>query len=592
MRISMLSKDEFNLLYYVLKNPNAKQREMAEAVKLSLGKTNSVYALLKREGYISEDSGQVTGNGMAALKPYKVENAIILAAGFASRCAPLSYERPKGLFTIKGEVLIERQIKQLIEKGIKEIYVVVGYKKELFFYLEQKYGVHIIVNSEYTVRNNLSSVYAAKKYFGNSYICYSDNYLNVNGYEQYVYESYYAAMYSKEYTDEYVIKFDKNGMIRQYYQGDENSWYQMGEMYFDRDTAKHFLELMEKEYEYPSIYDMKIDDFYIRHLSSLDIYIKQYPENAFLEFDTVSDIKKFDNMFIQNMGENIISIICDVLKCTDDEIVNVQQIKRGLTNTIFSFECRGNKYIYRYPGSGTSKIIDRFHEADAQKKAKEVGLDPSLVAADPEKGWKICHFIENVPFDYDDNGDELRGIEFIRNMHSGPKHKLGWEFNMVERAREIQNRVSVDYYNAFEHFSEFREMVEHLYEVVQKDGVEFEMCHNDACSNNILLGKNGVYLIDWEYAGDNDPAADIASFIINNDYSYEDVDRILETYFERPLTEAELRHYYGYIAISSYFYFSWAIYMESTGHDVGNFSYLWFKYANHYGNEALERYAA
>ena len=143
----MLSKDEFNLLYYVLKNPNAKQRDMAEAINLSLGKTNSVYTLLKKEKYISEDDGKVTDNGIAALRPYKVENAIILAAGFASRCAPLSYERPKGLFTIKGEILIERQIKQLIEKGIKKIYVVVGYKKELFFYLEQEYGVHIIVNS-------------------------------------------------------------------------------------------------------------------------------------------------------------------------------------------------------------------------------------------------------------------------------------------------------------------------------------------------------------------------------------------------------------------------------------------------------------
>lgn len=38
---------------------------------------------------------------------------------------------------------------------------------------------------------------------------------------------------------------------------------------------------MDKEYDYPSIYDMKIDDFYIRHLSCLDIYIKRYPENAF-----------------------------------------------------------------------------------------------------------------------------------------------------------------------------------------------------------------------------------------------------------------------------------------------------------------------
>ena len=202
----------------------------------------------------------------------------------------------------------------------------------MFFYLEKKYGVKLIINTEYTVRNNLSSVYAAKKYFGNSYICYSDNYLNVNGFETYVYESYFAGMYSEKYIDEYVINFDKKGLIKQYYLGDANCWYQMGEMYFDTNCAQKFLELMDREYDYPSIYDMKIDDFYIRHLSCLDIFIKKYPKNAFLEFDTVADIKRFDNKFVQNMGENILTNICDVLDCSDEEILHIHQIKRGQTN--------------------------------------------------------------------------------------------------------------------------------------------------------------------------------------------------------------------------------------------------------------------
>lgn len=53
-------------------------------------------------------------------------NAIILAAGKSSRFAPFTYERPKGLFRVKGEILIERQIEQLREAGVTGIYVVVG----------------------------------------------------------------------------------------------------------------------------------------------------------------------------------------------------------------------------------------------------------------------------------------------------------------------------------------------------------------------------------------------------------------------------------------------------------------------------------
>ena len=58
-----------------------------------------------------------------------------MAAGLSSRFAPISYERPKGTLKVRGEILVERQIRQLHEVGITNIALVVGYKKEYFFYL-------------------------------------------------------------------------------------------------------------------------------------------------------------------------------------------------------------------------------------------------------------------------------------------------------------------------------------------------------------------------------------------------------------------------------------------------------------------------
>ena len=74
----------------------------------------------------------------------KVDNAIIMAAGTASRFAPLSYEKPKALISVRGEVLIERQIRQIKEAGIEEIAIVTGYKAQAFEYLKEKFGVHLI----------------------------------------------------------------------------------------------------------------------------------------------------------------------------------------------------------------------------------------------------------------------------------------------------------------------------------------------------------------------------------------------------------------------------------------------------------------
>ena len=79
----------------------------------------------------------------------KVRHAVILAAGAATRFVPLSLEQPKGLYTVNGQALIDRQIEQLLEAGIKDITVVLGYKKEMFAYLAPKYGVRLIDNPEY-----------------------------------------------------------------------------------------------------------------------------------------------------------------------------------------------------------------------------------------------------------------------------------------------------------------------------------------------------------------------------------------------------------------------------------------------------------
>ena len=109
-----------------------------------------------------------------------MKNAIILAAGKSDRFAPFTYEKPKGLFRVKGEILIERQIEQLKESGIENIYIVIGYMKEKFFYLEQKYGVHLVVNNEFGKKGNLYSLYVVRQYLSNSFICCADHYFVTN----------------------------------------------------------------------------------------------------------------------------------------------------------------------------------------------------------------------------------------------------------------------------------------------------------------------------------------------------------------------------------------------------------------------------
>ena len=99
-----------------------------------------------------------------------------------------------------------------------------------------------------------------------------------------------------------------------------------------------------------------------------------------------------------------------------------------------------------------------------------------------------------------------------------------------------------------------------------------------------------MYLIDWEYSGNDDPASDLGTFVCCSDYTEEETINILEIYAGHPLSDLEKRHYYAYIAIASYYWYVWAIYQTSVGNNVGEYLYIWYKGAKNYGKKAMKLY--
>lgn len=130
-------------------NPDVTQRELASILNLSLGTVNKLLGDCLEEAFLMTDmdTGKylLTEQGLKYLEQFKVDGAVITAAGFGSRFVPLTFETPKGLLEVFGERMIERQIKQLHEAGITDITIIVGYLKEKFEYLIDKYQVKLSI---------------------------------------------------------------------------------------------------------------------------------------------------------------------------------------------------------------------------------------------------------------------------------------------------------------------------------------------------------------------------------------------------------------------------------------------------------------
>ena len=239
-----LNRFQFNLLAYIEEHNKQAltQRRIADGVTLSLGTTNKIINQFLEDDLIvihNDKTMEITEKGYKALEPYKVRKAIVIAAGFGSRMAPVTLDTPKPLVKVNGVRIIDTLLDALIAKGIDNITVVVGYKKEQFQQLLEKYPtLKFIDNPIYNESNNISSIYAAKDIIDRCYICEADLVVaNPRVITKYQYCSNYLGAYVSE-TDDWCF-FKKGNYINKVAIGGENCWHMIGISYWDeKDSAK------------------------------------------------------------------------------------------------------------------------------------------------------------------------------------------------------------------------------------------------------------------------------------------------------------------------------------------------------------------
>ena len=275
---------------------------------------------------------------------YKVDNAIIMAAGMSSRFVPLSYETHKGLLPVKGEILIERQIRQLHEAGITDITVVTGYRKDDFRYLRNKFRVDIVENDDYCRYNNPSSLIRVVDKLRNTYICSCDNYFAENVFEPAVDEAYYAASFFAGKSNEWGLMYDTFGRITGITHTPKDMWCMMGHVFFSGEFSLRFKRILIDEYKNEATRKRLWESIYEDHLNELDMRIRKYKAGVIYEFDSLDDLRKFDDSYLDNSGSEVLRTLCAQLGCQERDITKIESIK-GEERT-FRFDCEGKEFIY------------------------------------------------------------------------------------------------------------------------------------------------------------------------------------------------------------------------------------------------------
>ena len=415
---------ECDILCKLWETPYVNQRTLAEACGVSLGMANRCLKNLKEYGYL-DGNFRLTEQAHREISEKKPKNAVILAAGFGMRMVPINMEIPKAFLEVKGELLIERIIRQLHEAGVREIYVVVGYMKERFDYLIDRFGVRLVVNPDYGAKNNLHSLKRAEKYLADSYLIPCDVWCEENPFRKCELYSWYMVSDRKENGS--MVRVNRN-MELVAVREDVDGNAMVGISYLLKEDAERLKKQMEilcgtrhgdRLFWEAALYDG----------GKMAVRARMVRKEQVAEINTYEQLRELDDCSGQLQSDKL-QAIADVLDVSMSEITDLSALKKGMTNRSFLFSCRGSGYIMRIPGEGTERLINRSEEAAVYRELQGRNICEDVILINPDNGYKITRFIDGARTCDPANPEETAAcMKKLRRFHELAL-KVGHEFDL------------------------------------------------------------------------------------------------------------------------------------------------------------------
>lgn len=280
--------------------------------------------------------------------------------------------------------------------------------------------------------------------------------------------------------------------------------------------------------------------------------------------------------------------------CCAEDVRELQVMKAGMTNRSYSFYIQDKRYIIRIPGEGTEQLINRAREHEVYRVVSPLGISEHVHYFDPASGIKIASYLENAhACDSSSQDNVQKCMTALRSFHRQHLH-VDHTFDLWERL-DFYESLWQGVPSCYADYQEVKQAVLSLRDYIDAQPKESVLCHIDAVPDNFMFvtgkdGKEEIKLIDWEYAGMQDPHLDIAMFAVYAMYDRQQVDNLINLYFSEGCGHPTRMKIYCYIAVSGLLWSNWCEFKRHCGVGFGVYAQRQYDYAKEYSAIFLEEY--
>jgi len=214
--------------------------------------------------------------------------------------------------------------------------------------------------------------------------------------------------------------------------------------------------------------------------------------------------------------------------------VSIEPLSGGLTNTNFKVIADGTPYFVRVPGGSTELLaIDRNNEYHNTKAAGEAGVAPKVLYHLPEHNVMVIEFLDGKTMSKDllnEPGMPARMAQAIRRLNQGPRFLL--DFNMFRLTEYYLSLCRERDIKIPDGYNERTKTVRRIEQAMNVRPLETVPCNNDLLAENYIDDGSQLWLIDYEYSGNNDPTFELGNTCQEMQFNDEQIAEVCAAYFE------------------------------------------------------------
>ena len=258
-----------------------------------------------------------------------------------------------------------------------------------------------------------------------------------------------------------------------------------------------------------------------------------------------------------NVEEYIVARVNALMHTQDAAIV--KRLEGGMSNYTYVVETRGKRYTYRVPGKYAEKFVDRVEEWDNIQEVNRLGLNNATSYVEIISGEKLAEYVEGtILSETDVVSYNALSVAALKKIHNSDMHFR--EYNAFGRLADYERYCRE---MGFTHPKEYLTLKGKLEEMRDRHSdVKHVPCHCDYQPTNLVVNGDKMYVLDWEYAGMNDPFYDIACY---GNAGFDKALSLLEAYVGHKPTSEELRRLYFHRSFQCLQWYNVAIFKDRVG---------------------------